>query len=257
MSNDAITTWEWRCKICQMAKTHPELFKDLHSQILEVGSSMNRAMNYINSRIDNEQIPIQKINNQNMGSHFSSHISIPERVNSELAKLSLPGTSTLSEAVPSIGHEVEDMVRRRVGNDVNDYLNLDQLRSQMMEKLEILDEVVTKEADGKKLVDLEAMSTYTTLIKEIRSTIVDLNKIRSSKQLMNMVIKSLIEKQTVQTVRDLSREYDQVKKDLLESGVENTIVVRIDQQMRLRLAEIVAATAREAFADVMRAYKLS
>jgi hypothetical protein len=238
-----------------MAKSHPELFRDLHAQILEVGLSMNRAMNYINARIDNEQVQLAKLNNQNMGAHFSSHITIPDRVNQELVKLPT-GTQSLTSISPTIGYEIQDMVRRRVGNDVNDYLNLDSLRSQMMEKLEFLDEVVAKEVDGKKLVDLEALSQYTSLIKEIRNCIVDLNKIRQSKQLMNMVIKSLIEKQTMQVVRELSREYDQIKQDLIASGVDSTIVVRIDQNLRLKLAEVVAITARSALEDVTRAYKL-
>lgn len=257
MSEKPQVVFEFRCKICKMANTHPELYKDLHSQILEVGSSMNRAMNYINARIDNEQIPLAKLNNQNMGVHFSSHITIPDRVNSELSKLTVASNPTLTSVNPAIGYEIEDMVRRRVGNDVNDYLNLDQLRSQMMEKLEILDEVVTVEKDDKKLIDFDALTQYTSLIKEIRATIVDLNKIRSSKQLMNMVIKSLVEKQTFQVVRELSREYDQVKQDLLAAGVDQAVVVRVDQQMRVRLAEIVATTARSVIDDVSKAYKLS
>lgn len=240
-----------------MSNTHVDLYKDLHSQILESGLSMNRAMNYINSRIDNEQIDCVKINNQNMAAHFNAHVSIPDRVNQELAKVpGAPNNPSLVSVNPSVGHEIEDMVRRKVGNEVNDYLNLESLRSSMMDKLEFLDEVTTKEVDGKKLVDLEAMSQYTTMIKEIRNTIVDLNKIRQGKQMMNMVIKSLIEKTTFQVVKELSREYDQVKKDLLEAGVEHTIVTRVDQAQRIALARIVAVTARAAIEDVTKAYKL-
>jgi len=256
MVNKPQVIYQNRCKICRMSDTHPDLYRDLHSQILEAGSSQNRAMNYINSRIDNEGIQLVKLNNQNMGVHFSSHIAIPDRVNSELSKLTIGANPSLSSVNPTIGHEIEDMVRRRVGNDVGDYLNLDQLRVQMMEKLEVLDTVVSKDVDGEKKIDFEALTQYTSLIKEIRGTIVDLNKIRSSKQLMNMVIKSLIEKQTFQTVRELSREYDQVRQDLLAAGVENSVVVRVDQNMRIRLAEIVSNTARSVIEDVSRTYKL-
>ena len=258
MNTTGITpiVFEWRCKICQMAKTHQDLFKDLHSQVLEIGSSLNRAMSYINSRIENEKISLSKLNNQNMSVHFAHHITLPDRVNTEINKLS-PTAPALKDVSPEIGSYVEDMVRRKVGNEVNDYLNLDSLRAQMMEKLEFLDEVVTLEKDGKKLVDLDAMAQYTTLIKEIRNCIVDLNKIRGSKQLMGMVVKSLVEKQTFETVQQLSREYDQVKKDLLDAGVSDSIVIRVDTQMRMRLAQIVAETARAAVQDVTRMYKLS
>jgi hypothetical protein len=254
-SNSTPVVFEWRCKICQMAKTNPDLFKDLHSQVLEIGSSLNRAMNYINSRIDTEHAAISKINNQNMSVHFASHITLPDRVNVELAKVN-PLQPALKDISPEIGTYVEDMVRRKVGNEVNDYLNLDSLRAQMMEKLEFLDEVVAKEIDGKKVVDLDAMSQYTTLIKEIRGCIVDLNKIRQSKQLMNLVVKSLIEKNTYEVVHQLSREYDQMKKDLIESGVPDSVAIKIDTNMRMRLAQIVAETARSAVEDVTRMYKL-
>lgn len=248
--------WEWRCKICNMAKSHPDLFKDLHSQVLEIGSSLNRAMSYINSRIEEEKAGLPKINNQNMSVHFAHHITLPDRVNTEIAKLS-PTAPALKDVSPEIGSYVEDMVRRKVGNEVNDYLNLDSLRAQLMDKLEALDEVCVETKDGKTQVDLEVMAQFATVAKEIRSCIVDLNKIRGSKQLMGMVVKSLVEKQTFETVHQLSREYDQVKKDLLDAGVSDSIVIKIDTQMRMRLAQIVAETARAAVADVTRMYKLS
>lgn len=256
MSDNSPILYEYRCKLCSWAVSQPDLFKDIHSQVLEIGLSYNRAMNYINSRIDAENIPVQKINNQNMSVHFSKHITLPERVANEVSKMS-PTPPSLKEISPEIGSYVEDIVRRKVGNEVNDYLNLDSLRTQMMDKLELLDEIVERTTPtGEKTVDLDAMGFYTTLIKEIRNTIVDLNKIRQSKQLMNTVIKSLIEKAAFDIVRQLTREYDQVKADLTSSGVDPILATKIDQQLRLRLAEIVATTARAAVEDVTRTYKL-
>jgi hypothetical protein len=139
-----------------MAKTVPEVFKDLHYQVLEVGLSQNRAMNYINNRIDSESLQIPKINNQNMSTHFATHITIPERINAELVKLG-PGQEHLRQVNPEVGVYIEDMVRRKVGNDVNDYLNLDQLRAQLMDKMTIMDELVAKTDDqGNSMVDLAA-----------------------------------------------------------------------------------------------------
>jgi len=259
MSNGPPVIFEYRCKICQMAKSHPDLYKELHYQVLEVGAPHTRAMNYINKQIESTSLPLQKLNNQNMNAHFSSHILVPDRVNSELQKLSPNAAAAmpLRDVSPEASHYVEDLVRRKVGNEVSDYLNIDHLRSQLMEKLDFIDDMVTKEIDGKKYVDLDLMSQYTTIIKEIRTCITDLNKIRQSKQLMQMLIKSLVEKTTFETVRKLSREYDQVKRDLLDAGVASDIVTRTDQQLRIRLAEIVSATARTAIEEVTRTYKLN
>lgn len=255
METSTSVVWEQRCKICNLAKTHPDLFKELHSQVLEVGSSMNRAMQYINSRIENEHLTATKLNNQNLSVHFSSHITIPDKVNMELSKVN-PLQPALKDVNQEMGSYVEDLVRRKVGSEVNDYLNLDQLRAQMMEKLEFLEDIVAREVEGKKVVDLDAMAQYTSLIKEIRNTIVDVNKIRQSKQLMSIIIKSLIEKTTFDTVQQLSREYDQTKKDLLDAGIPDNVVIKIDTNQRMRLAQVVAETARAAIIDISRMYKL-
>lgn len=253
----APVVFERRCKICQLAQTAPDLFKDLHYQVLEVGSSLNRAMHNINNQIDQNGLQIQKFNNQNMSAHFGSHIMLPNKVTTEVNKLLAPGQIPLKEVNHDANTYVEDLVRRRVGNEVSDYLNLDHLRMQLMEKVDFLDSIVTKEGeDGKKYVDLEALSQYTSIIKEIRACIIDLNKIRQSKQLMNMVIKSLIEKSTFETVHKLSREYDQVKLDLRDAGVPEDIIIKVDMNLRFKLAEIVANVARSCIEEITRTYRL-
>lgn len=254
---NAPVVFEYRCKICNLAKTHADLFKDLHIQVLEVGSSLNRAMNYINNRIDSENLQIAKLNNQNMSVHFASHITLPERVASEVARSS-PTQPSLMDVNPEVGTFVQDIVRRKVGNEVNDYLNLDTLRAQLLEKLELLDGIVEKEtSSGVKVVDMDAVGYYVTLAKEIRSCIVDLNKIRQSKQLMSTIIKSLIEKNTFQTVREITLELENMKSQMLKAGISEADATNIDQQFRIKLAQIVATTARAAVEDVSKMYKLS
>lgn len=255
--NTSNVNYERRCKICNWVNTNPDLYKELHVQVLEVGSSLNRAMNYINHRIESDGLNITKVNNQNMGSHFSSHIAIPDKVTHELAKAS-PNSPLLRDVNPEAATFVQDIIRRKVGNEVSDYLNLDSLRSQLLEKLSMLDEIIEKEdASGKKIIDMDALSYYTTIAKEIRACIVDLHKVRQSKQLMNTMIQQLIRKSTFETVRQLSREYDQIRQDMLDAGVDTMIVNRTDQALRIKLAEVVTATAKSAIEDVVRMYKLS
>ena len=255
---DIPVVWQPRCKICMMAKSDPELFKELHQQVLEVNVSMARAMAYINDRIDRESLATPKINNQNMSAHFNSHIAIPDRMLNEVAQITQrKDLANLKDVAPEVGSFVEDMVRRKVGNEVGDYLNLDRLRHMLMDKLEFLDDIVSKiKEGGEKSIDLEALSSYISVVKEIRGCIIDINKIRHSKQLVNLVVKSLIEKNTFEIVRQMAREYDQVKKDLADSGVDKAVIDRVHVQLGMRLAEVVATTARNSVIDVIKTYKL-
>lgn len=250
--------FEHRCKICNMAKTSPELFKELHFHVLEVGSSHNRAMNLINARIENEAVGVPKLNNQNMSVHFSSHIMLTDKVPNASGSLLAPGQSKLAEVNPEASDYVQDIVRRKVGNEVNDYLNLDHLRAQLMDKLEFLEDIVTKEEANtqKKFVDIEVLDRYVSIVKEIRSCILDLNKIRQSKQLLNIIIKSLVEKNTFAIVQQLSKEYDASKTEMMNAGVPEDVVNRIDYNHRIKLAEVVATTSRAAIEEVTRTYKL-
>lgn len=251
--------WEHRCKICQMSKSHPDLFRDLHSQVLELGSNLTRAMHYVNSRIEAENIAIAKLNNINMSLHFSSHITIPDKVNVgiEKAKEEIQARETKLAISNGATEDVEAMVRRKVGNEVNDYLNLDSLRSQLTEKMQLIDEVVSiRDDNGKLKIDLNAVDSYTKLAKEIRSIIVDLNGIRQSRQLLNVVIKSLIERHTMEIMRTLLREYDQTKEDMIDAGVDKAITIKVIQNLKLKAAEVIAVTARAAVEDTLRLYKL-
>jgi len=256
MPKDAPILYEYRCKICQLAKSNPDIFTDLHTQVLEVGTSLSRAMNNINSKIENDNLTISKLNNQNMSVHFSSHISLPERVNVEISKHS-PTQPSLKEVNPEMGYLIEDMVRRKVGNEINDYLNLDQLRTQMTDKLQLLDTAIEVESTSSNKINVENMQLYTKLVTEIRNCIVDLNKIRQSRQLMNVIIKSLIERYTFDIAKLLTKEYDQIRLDMVASGVEESIALKMSQNLKLTAAQIIAQTARSAVEDILRTYKLN
>jgi hypothetical protein len=220
---------------------------------LEVGVSLTRGVKYVNHRIETEGLPVQKFNLENFSAHFASHITLPERVSLELGKAC---KTPLKEINLEAGNAVEDMVRRKVGNDVNDYLHLDSLRSQLTEKLEILDSAVEKESDGIKTLDLEVLDRYSRLASEIRNCIIDLNKIRQSRKLINIVIRSLIEKYTFNIIRHLIREYDHVKDEMIAAGVDEVLAVKVNQQLKLQAADIIATTAKSAVEDVTRTYKL-
>lgn len=250
--------YQYRCKICQLSSSHPDFFKELHQLVLEANLSLTRAMNVMNDKIDRQALDIVKLNNQNMSVHFSNHISLTERMVNETSKTINPGNPALRDINPEVGLFVEDMLRRKLGNDVNDYLNLDRVRSMLTEKLEILDGMIARtgldEADTQ--IDFEAMPHYIALVREIRKSVTDINKMRQSKQLISMVIKSLVEKNTIDIVRQMAREHDQVMKDLLVAGVPEQVVNDAKLKLGMRLAEVVAVTARNAISDVMRSYKL-
>ena len=70
-----------QCKLCKLLQTHPELWTEVHEQVLVQGMSKSQVVRWLNSRIeilnvdleDEEKLPT--FSDQNFSKHFSQHIT--------------------------------------------------------------------------------------------------------------------------------------------------------------------------------------
>lgn len=248
--------FERRCKLCQLIHTNPELYKDIHSQILELGMSNTRGVHYINERIESEHLQLPLFNKNNFDAHFGSHITIEDKVNKELSKLN-PSSITARPVTPEVGQLVEDMVRRKVGNEVNDYLNMDQLRIQLQEKADLIDTIIEKkDENGNQIIDKDAIETFTRIIDRIRNIIVDLNKIRQSRQIISNIMQSTVEKLSMKLMRQFMAEFDNIQQQIESLNVDPIRLNNIIQTSKVNIASILGTTAREVMSEIIMAYKL-
>jgi len=272
--------FEHRCKICQLSKEAPDLFKELHELILVQSWLRSRAMNVINTKIREEGRPLKILNSVNMTMHFNKHVQLDERVATAVNKAEsqtpevsvVPRRPRLADIAPEAAGAVEQMLDQKVGSELQDYSNLNDLIEIAREKLSLLDQHIEVEtsigpdgqpqigSDGKPIVrkglSLEALQVYTKLISELRNCIVDLNKVRRSGSLMLLAMRSLAEKFSRSSSIQMIAEFEAVATLCRKHNIPESEIMHAVEGLKMRTVDILIDNARIAIDEVMAQYKI-
>lgn len=246
--------YEYRCKICQLSVRAPSLYRRVHELVLKDKASYGQALNEVNTYIKQHGLDIKLLNMVNMSGHFSKHINIAQRVALVVAQAQ-PAAQQLP--VP-VQQQVTQLVRQTVGNEVDDFNNLDDIRVRITNQLYKLEgqlEVIDPK-DNKVKFDKMALQLYMSLVGEIRACIGDLNKMRQSERLMNTVVQQLLDRMTFAIIPQLLEEYAVITDELRHNRVPDDIIKMVDERLRMKTAQIIAQTARAAVTEIQRQFKL-
>lgn len=250
--------YEFRCKVCQLSSKAPEIYKSLHELIFAHNMSWTSAMGEANLMIRQAGYHISPINIVNMSGHFNRHIKIESPVIAAIAHIG--GADGHNTSAPAAVAEVASIIEASPAamSDIDDYKNLDTLRQRITHQLEKLGQqldVIDPKTNTKKL-DKWALDLYVKVSKEVRASINDLNDMRKSERLMNNVVQTLLDRLTFAIIPQLLSEYSTIVEELYHAKVPPEIVMRIDDRLRRKTAEIIATTARSAVTEVQRQFKL-
>lgn len=246
--------WEYRCKICQLAVSHPSLYEKIHTLIIKDGRSYNSTINEMNAYFTQHRLRISCLNMMNMMAHFKKHVGVETQVQLTIAKQN--AAAIVPQAAQSSLQNVQAMADVAVGDDVDDFNNLNELRvhaTNILRRLEAQLDVIDPSTKQMRL-DKFALNSYVKLISEVRACITDLNKMRQSERLLNTVVQSLLERLTFAIIPQLLEEYKVVMEELRAADVPPDVVQRCDLRLRVKTAEIIATTARAAVMEVSRQF---
>ena len=84
-----------RCKVCNLIKTDPELWEELHRLVFEKGYNKSRATRWLNGQLkarfsadaNAESAEFVEFNHVNVNRHFNKHVSSLDKVKMELSKI--------------------------------------------------------------------------------------------------------------------------------------------------------------------------
>jgi hypothetical protein len=250
--------YEYRCKICKLAKCAPKLYKHLHKLVLCDHVSLTVACADANTYLTQNNMGIKHINMVNMCTHFNKHINIKQRVSREIVKADKNQIN--ATPIESIGavNDVSMMATTYSHDATDDFRNLDDLRQRLMKVIITLeDQLDSVDPETKELkLDRWSVKLYSELIAESRVCISDLNKMKQSERLMNAVIQQLLERMTFAIIPQLMEEYKIVVEELQHANVPENTIMMIDGHLRLKTAQIIAQTARAAVIEIQRQYKI-
>lgn len=247
--------YEFRCKICRLSQEHPELYLQIHEMVLKERLTYTAALQKANHYIEEKQLGIALLNIVNIGSHFRKHIGADQRVAMVIANEIEPPSFA---PAPKVAKAMQRMVEEHVGDEVDDFRNLDNIRSRLTTQLDVLETQLNTVDPLTKATRLshQAVGLYKELIGEIRNCINDLNKMRQSERLIKTVVQQLLDRMTFAIIPQLLDEYTIISEELAHHGTALEVVRNIDERLRTKTAQIIATTARAAVVEVQRTFKL-
>ena len=243
--------YEYRCKICQLSSKAPSLYRKIHELVFNDHMSYNAAMNDVNTYIRQHGMSLTLLNIVNVSGHFKKHIQVEEAVATAIRTMENP-------IVPAVVQAIAPLVQKGIQDGLDDFRSLENLRhgiTAQLEKLQDQLDVIDPKTNLKRL-DKWSLDLYVKVVRETRAVIGDLNEMRRSEKLMNNVVQTLLDRLTFAIIPQLLDEYKLIAEELESCKIPTEIVVRIDERLRRKTAEIIVQTTRAAVMEVQRQFKL-
>lgn len=242
--------YEYRCKICQLSSKAPTLYRKIHEYIFNDQMSYNQAMNEVNTYIKQHGMQLTFLNIVNVTGHFKKHIQVEEAVAAAIV--------TQPHEIPKAVKAMVPLTERAVQDGLDDFRNLEILRTGITTQLEKLQnqlDVVDPKTNQLKL-DKWSLDLYVKVVRETRAVINDLNEMRRSEKLMNNVVQTLLDRLTFAIIPQLLDEYKLIAEELESCRIPTDVIIRIDERLRRKTAEIIVQTTRAAVHEVQRQFRL-
>lgn len=247
--------WEFRCKICQLATKLPTVYEMLHKLVLRDKRSYNSSIAEVNAYIHQHRLRVHPLNMVNILKHFKAHIGIETQAQLAISRQNINNAPPMAALAATQG--IMPLINEAVGDDADDFNNLNELRvriTNVLRRLESQLDIIDQ--DGIRRLDKFAVSSFVALTSETRACINDISKMRQSERLLNTVVQSLLDKLTFAIIPQLMEEYKVVVTELRAAGVPEDAVIRVDLRLRTKMAEIIGTTARAAVSEVQRDFKI-
>lgn len=244
--------YEYRCKICQLSSKAPTLYRRIHELVYNDRMSYGQAMNEINTYIKQHGMQLTMLNAVNVTGHFKKHIQVEEAIATSIRQMES------QPPPPPAVQAIAPMAQRAVQDGLDDFRNLETLRNAITVQLEKLQgqlDVLDPKTNQYKL-DKWSLDLYVKVVRETRSIIGDLNEMRRSERLMNNVVQTLLDRLTFAIIPQLLDEYKLIAEELENCKIPSDVVLRIDERLRRKTAEIIVQTTRAAVTEVQREFRL-
>ena len=248
--------YEYRCKICQLSSKAPSLYRKIHELVYNDRMSYNMAMNEINTYIKQHGMQLTMLNIVNVTGHFKKHIAVESAIANAIQTMDPTPAPPLA---PRAAEEaIAPLAAKAVEAGLDDFRHMENLRNGITAQLQKLQdqlEVIDPKTNLRKL-DKWSLDLYVKVVRETRAVVNDLNDMRRSEKLMNNVVQTLLDRLTFAIIPQLLDEYKLIAEELENYKIPNEIVIRIDERLRRKTAEIIVQTTRAAVIEVQRQFRL-
>lgn len=231
-----------KCKVCKTAKVNQELFEKIHELRFKNNMTLEGIELYLKANIK-ENVP----NIMNLSTHFKKHIPVDliakyqmQVQNKEIQK------TTEEKAADVIKDKADGMVREQV----KIYEGLEDLYLTLKTRFNEFDI-----RENKTITGLNAYG-YTAFVKELRSCLDNLQKMKSSEQLMKAVINAILTEYTTGTLRGVLEELEKLRVGLKSYIKDQDTVGRMIDNIRINVGGHIAESSKSAIQMAQTEFKM-
>lgn len=228
MKNNLAYRISKRCKICKINQLKSDLFEKIHELRFKNGYTLEELVKYINTDLNTK-----KYNLMNLSSHFKSHIPIELKAKYEMQ------VQTKETALKAEERDVSDKLRQQaeklVAGKIDLYKNLEEIYKTLEVRFRVFDGMQGKIMHGLNI------DGYTSITKELRSCLVELNKMKTSEQLIKIAINSVMKTYTIGALQGMHKELELLRNTLKfyikDQSVVSTMLDNIKENVGTHFSE--------------------
>ncbi len=238
-----------RCKVCKFASLDEKFFAKIHTMRFQDNFSLPKLAKHINTYIEKKDYDVVPINVMNLSSHFKNHIPIELQAQYEIqaAKKGITKEVTEQQDVPQ---SIKKISRTIVEERINTYISLEDLYLILIKRFEDFDA-----GEGNE-IDNDNYASYVSVVKELRTCLTELNKMKQSEQLTRLILQTAFQEYTTGTLKGIIEELDQFKTSLRSYIKDQDTIERLVDNIKMGIGEHITRSSKVALEAVRAEYKI-
>ncbi len=235
-----------KCKVCKIQEKDQELFNYLHTLRFRDNASLEHIASVAANKFIERGITLDPPNPMNLSTHFNRHtpldLAAKYRAQNEIG---ITGNNTKSITEESQQH-FDEIVKEKVDS----YDEMERIYEEMNARFGAFDDA------NQKTITLQNLNGYVSFVRELRSLLVELHKIKQDEELALLVLNTALQQYTVSTLHGFLQELGTLKNDLRFYIKDPDSVERLVEKLQSGLTEHIQASSKSAIEKVKSDYKL-
>ena len=250
-----------QCKLCQLLQSNPDLWTEVHEQVLVQGMTKSKVVRWLNSRVeilnvdleDHEKLP--KFSDQNFSRHFSQHITDIDIMSLKFKGVaSGPGADAFSdEAFETAAEFIQDYQE-----DITEYTYLSKMIDALDSRMDAYHKFMKKQ-DHKfpdKKPNLIEMKDVMDMSKTLMDMKIKLSNLRNSSKVAGIAVESAVSHTVDVFLRKLLDVTEESQAFMIGELPGSSIPVDAIKMIRDRIRESMVENATAIVDQVRKEYNI-
>ena len=255
------------CKICNLIKEYPQLWKDIHKMVLEDGLARAKVCRWLNSKVEIINVDrtsdekLAPFSGENFRRHFKLHIPTYERVKAELRDKAL-GKERESDTTdfPATSMAVYDTFVEECAHEQSDYSSITKMIANLEMHMNLYNTYLTEKSAmqkgqlGKRPIALSELNEFKSLVESLTDLKLKVAKIRNSTAVSGAAVRRAVSISVELFLNHLVTSLAEAEQSLIEVIPDSSLPHEVIDKAMNRIATSVKTSLPEILEKIFTEY---